>query len=476
MRPHRATRILFHLLVCVMTIALLLGGIRAVPSMAEPVSKNVIVMIGDGMGDNQSLAASYYRFGAAGGQIYNDFPVHFAESTYSANGAGYDPDLAWSDFSYVRVHYTDSAAAATAMATGVKTYDSGIGVDVDGNPVGNVFEAAEASGRSTGVVSTVAFSHASPAAFVAHNISRDDYEGIANEMIFESGTDVIMGTGNPWYNNNGDLLDIPNSYQFVGGQATWDALVAGTVQTDVDHDGDLETAVLVQEASQFEALISGDTPERVIGVPQVYSTLQQGRSGDEMLDPYVEPLNTNVPTLAEMSLAAINLLDNNPEGFALMIEGGAIDSAAHTNQPGRIIEEQIDFDKAVEAVFNWVETNSNWDETLLIVTGDHETGYLWGPGSDPTWQPLVNNGLGVLPGMQFYSLNHTNSLVSMYAIGDSASLFTSMVVGTDVVRGDYVDNTSIAQVIFKVLQYNKIYLPVIQEIGLLTHYHCLTQD
>ena len=466
--------IFVRLFTCVIIIALLLGGTQTTTSMASPMPKNIIVMIGDGMGYNQSLAASYYGSGEAGLQVYNGFPVRFAESTYSADGWGYDPDLAWNDtdsFQYQMQHSTDSAAAATAIATGVKTYDSAIGVDIEGDPIGNVLEAAEAIGKSTGVVSTVEFSHATPAAFVAHNVSRDNYEAIANEMIFESDTDVIMGTGNPWYDNSGLPLSIPNDYIFVGGQATWDALVAGTVQTDVDQDGELETAVLIQELSQFEALMSGETDyERVIGVPQVYTTLQEGRYGDAYANPYVVPFNANVPTLAEMSLAAINVLDNNPKGFVLMIEGGAIDLAAHLNLPGRFIEEQIDFDQAVQSVFDWVEANSSWAETLLIVTGDHETGYLWGsdsgPESDPKWQPLKSLGFNMLPDMQFYSTNHTNSLVAMYAKGDGASLFTSMVFGVDPVRGSYVDNTSIARVIFGALDYDKIFLPVIELSGL----------
>jgi alkaline phosphatase len=459
------TRISIPLISYVMIVTLLLGGNQTKVSLASPIPKNIIIMIGDGMGYNQSLSASNYRFGAPWMQNYNDFPFKIAVSTNSADGWGYDPALAWNDFQYVKTRYTDSAAAATAMATGKKTYNTGIGVDVNGNPVGNVFETAETMGKSTGVVTTVEFSHATPAGFVAHNVSRENYMAIANEMIYASNTDVIMGAGHPWFNNNGQVVAVPNTFKYVGGETTWDALVAGTVSSDRDNDNIDETAVLIQEKSQFEALMTGPTPEFVVGVAQVYTTLQQGRGGNSMADPYVVPLNGNVPNLTEMSLAAINILDNNPNGFGLMVEGGAIDWAAHLNQPGRTIEEQIDFDKAVEAVVNWVETNSNWAETLLIVTGDHETGYLWGPGSNPTWKPLINNGVGVLPGMQFNSPNHTNSLIPMYVRGDAAHWFSTMLVGVDPIRGKYVDNTSIAQVIFKVLNAYKLFLPVIERSG-----------
>jgi alkaline phosphatase len=133
-------------------------------------------------------------------------------------------------------------------------------------------------------------------------------------------------------------------------------------------------------------MASGDTPLRVIGLPQVHETLQQKRRGDDLADPYVVNRTETVPTLAEMSQVALNVLDNNRDGFFLMIEGGAVDWAGHDNQSGRLIEEEIDFNRAVEAVAAWIEKNSSWDDTLLIVTADHETGYLNGPGS--TTPPL----------------------------------------------------------------------------------------
>lgn len=423
--------------------------------------RNFIIMVGDGMGYNQSLAARYFHFGNAGMNVYDDFQYKYAETTFSADGMGYDPNIAWEDFQYMTYYSTDSAAAATAMATGVKTKNDYVGVDSNGNPLRNVFEAAEAVGKSTGVVSSVMISHATPASFVVHNISRDNYVEIANDMIYDSDTDVIMGTGNPWFNNDGQPLEFPNTYDYIGGQATWDALVNGSVVSDVDNDGTMEQASLIQQASQFINLQSGPTPEYVIGVAPVFTTLQLYRSGDISADPYVVPLSANVPTLAEMSLAAINVLDNNPKGFGLMIEGGAIDLAATYNWPGRMIEEQIDFDHAVEAVVSWVETNSSWQETILIVTGDHETGYLWGPLSDPDWVPLTYNGIGNLPGMQFYSTSHTNSLVGLYAQGDAAQWFSTMITGVDPVRGNYVDNTSIAELVFKLLQEYDQFLPTI---------------
>lgn len=455
-----------YITICLTIIALLGGLIAVTPAAAKPPApKNIIVMISDGMGFNHTLAASYYNFGKANRQVYNRFPFRFAMSTYAGSdlagapdtdpcvGWGYDPARAWSEFTYVNICYTDSASAATAMATGVKTYNAAIGVDLFGQPVKNVVEAAEELGKATGVVTSVPISHATPAGFVAHNVHRNNYAAIAQEMIYVSAVDVIMGAGHPWYTNDGVLTVSPISFNYVGGESTWDDLLAGTAGNDADGDGFFDSWTLIQERAEFQALTSGPTPKRVFGIAQVHNTLQQGRSGDASAVPFAVPLNTNVPTLVEMTLSALNILDDDPDGLFLMVEGGAVDWAAHANQSGRVIEEQLDFDAAVEAVVSWVNANSNWGETLLIVTGDHETGYLLGPGSNPTWQPIINNGAGNLPGMQWNSGNHTNSLLPFYAKGDDARWFTNYATQTDPVRGRYIDNTDIARVIFQVLRY-----------------------
>jgi alkaline phosphatase len=416
-------------------------------NLKKPAAKNIIVMISDGWGFNHLEAASYYEYGKDTRQIYNRFPFQFAVSTYSYF-CDYDPALAWSDFEYVKSCYTDSAAAATALAAGVKTYDAAIGVDVDGVPVKNALELAEEKGKATGVVTSVEWTHATPAGHVAHNVNRDNYDAIGQEMVNLSGAEVIMGAGHPWYDADGVYKTAPNTFKYVGGQATWEALVAGTAGGDADGDGVPDPWTLVQTRAEFQSLMSGPTPKRLLGTAQVYQTLQQGRGGDAFADPYVVPRIESVPTLEEMTLAALNVLDDDPDGLYLMIEGGAVDWAGHSNQSGRMIEEAIEFERAVEAVVGWVQTNSNWGETLLIITADHETGYLWGPGSDPAWMPIVNNGVGVLPGMEWHSPNHTNSLVALSAKGDAARIFSRYADQYDPVRGRYLDNTEIAELVF----------------------------
>lgn len=421
----------------------------------KPAAKNIIVMIADGRGFRHLQAASYYQYGVDAGQVYNRFPFKFAMSTYEnyyegdpCYGRGYDPALAWSEFDYVISCYTDSASSATVMSSGVKTYNGAIGVDMDGNPVLHALEVAEAKGKSTGVITSVEWTHATPAGFSAHNVSRNNYAQIGQEMIYDSAVDVIMGAGHPWYGHDGQYLSIPNTFQYVGGETTWNELLAGVAGGDADGDGVADPWTLIQTRAEFQALMSGPTPKRVVGTAQVYQTLQQSRSGDTNADPFVVPFIETVPTLDEMARAALNILDDDPDGLFLMIEGGAVDWAAHANTSGRMIEEHIAFDNAVQAVVDWVQANSNWGETLLIVTNDHETGYLNGPDSDPTWTPIVNNGIGVLPGMEWHSGNHTNSLVPLFAKGDAAREFQRYADQFDPVYGRYLDNSELAQVLF----------------------------
>lgn len=357
---------------------------------------------------------------------------------------GYDPGRAWNDFNYKNPCATDSASAATAMSTGVKTYNGYIGVDTEGVPQWHLMQEAMAENKAAGVVTSVEFSHATPAGFVAHNISRNNYAAIANEML-NTDLSVIMGAGNPEFDDSGVTAN--KDAKYVGGATTWAALKDPS-------DGSLDDWTLIQTREAFQALATGQTPARVVGVPQVYTTLQQARVGDGKANPFVVPFTPTVPTLVEMTRAALNVLDNDPDGFVLMIEGGAVDWAGHANQSGRMIEEQIDFDRAVEAVVAWIQKNSNWGETLLIVTGDHETGYLTGPMdmSSPVWVPVVNWGAGQLPGMQWNFGEHTNQLIPFFAKGDDGRWFNKSADLTDPVRGPYIDNTDIAKVIIELLR------------------------
>jgi len=421
--------------------------------------KNIIVMISDGCGYNHVDAASLYQYGRTGVQVYEQFPVRLGMSTYAA-GQTYKPGLAWKYFNYVSdsTGYTDSAAAATAMSTGVKTYKEAIGVDLDRHLLTHIVEVAEQKGKATGVITSVQLSHATPAGFVAHNESRNNYEQIAKQMIYKSCLEVIMGCGHPYYDDDGmPITNKKKEYKYVGGESIWDDLKDGSVTgSDADGDGKPDEWVVIDSRVDFQAMMVGPTPKRVIGIPRKHTTLQHARGGDKKAEPFAVPYNGDVPTLAEMTKAALNVLDNDTDGFFLMIEGGAIDWASHNNQIGRLIEEQIDFNKAVEAVLQWIVLNSSWSQTLLIVTADHECGYLTGPKSGisqngPVWNPLIGRGIGKVPDVEWHSTKHTNALIPFYARGAGSQLFKRRAQNRDTVRSFYLDNTSIAKVVFSLL-------------------------
>lgn len=465
------------------------GGLPPPPPL-----RHVILLIADGAGYNQAAAAALWR--GAPAPYEGAGWSHFGVSTYAWVEAddgppygdygfvglhGYDPALAWASWAYQQNYATDSAAAATAMATGHKTYNAAIGMGVgDGTPDGrvvlpNLTERAEAIGWATGVVTSVPLSHATPAAFAAHEVFRADYASIALDMT-ASALEVVMGAGHPDYDDDGARApgNPANAadWAYVGGYANWQALVAGTAggaggaggADGASRVGGMSGAApwtLIDDFAAFQDLADGlAVPARVFGVAPVAETLQQRRAGAPPANgaepPYTVPLLATVPSLELMTRGALNVLARDPDGFFLMVEGGAVDWAAHAQQLGRLIEEMDDFRAAVAAVTDWVESHSSWDETLVIVTGDHETGYLWGPGvvadRPGTWfPPLTDNGAGALPGFRFYTSGHSNQLVPLHARGRGAELLAAAADQHDPRRGAYLDNTEIAQAVFALL-------------------------
>lgn len=467
------------LIILILTLLVFTSTLFAQKQKPLPNPKNIIVMIGDGMGFNHIQALNLYEGKKA--QVWEDFPVRLALSHYPAKAGefekgvpssnymstGYNPSLAWKDTAYLKRDYTESAASGTALGTGSKTYNNAIGLSVMHDTLENLTERAKAIGKSAGVVTSVPFCHATPASFTAHNETRKNYSEIAAYMLFESRCDVIMGCGDPSFDKNGKLVNGRWKYASnVVDSLVWTELIAGsgkqtqfhanesvyTVQ-DINGDRKPDAWTLVRSRDEFQKLQSGKTPQRVLGVPMAGSTLQQGRSKNNGetndSEPFLSPFIETVPTLKEMSLAAINVLDNNKKGFFLMIEGGAIDWAGHGNQKGRLIEEMQDFSQTVEAVIQWVERNSSWEETMVVITADHETGLLW--GKEP-FQPLGDNGKGNLPEMTFFSDDHSNSLVGFYAKGAGSYLYNWYADEYDEVRGPFLQNSELPQLI-KLLWY-----------------------
>lgn len=436
---------------------------------AQPSAKNVILMISDGQGFNTVKATQFYTGTRA---VYEDFDIRVSMQTHSAsNPSGYDPQRMATDFDYAKRGATDSASAATAMYTGVKVLDNRINMSPSGEALTTIFEQLAGQGKSIGAVSSVQLSHATPGAVYGHNASRNNYAEIAKEAVYgrfpaenntwydaadyQGNLKVIMGAGHPDYDNNG-ALKLSVTDKFVGGEQAWSDLGNG-----------VNGWTRIDAKEQFEALAAGESlPDKVFGVARVNETLQLKRTAGS-------GMNDNVPSLAIMSLAALNVLAQNSSGFAVMIEGGAVDWANHDNNLARMIEEQIDFNHSVQAVVEWVETHSSWQETLLIVTADHECGHLWGDGTGSgffdvdgngeftlgtDYGHLADHGVGVLPGAQYFSGSHTNVLVPLYAKGVGSELFLERIIGSDpnlagyygldatIWTGQYIDNTAVFHV------------------------------
>ena len=190
------------------------------------------------------------------------------------------------------------------------------------------------------------------------------------------------------------------------------------------------------------------------------------------------------PTLADSTIAALTVLNRNPNGFVLMVEGGAVDWSGHANNMDNMIGEMIDFNEAVQDVIVWVEDPTNgsgWNDTLVIVTGDHECGYLTaGPGifpdvslgvvSDTTlalekiysgsggrrasWDDTDGDSVIDTGETVYWAWNsggHSNQLIPLYARGPGSELFQNYATDTDSVRGAYIDNTDVFKVMDSVL-------------------------
>lgn len=452
---------------------LAMSAVPVMPAAAqEGPARNVVLLVTDGAGIESFRAASYFRHGALGHEPYDEFDVQVFAATYPLNtslepthtdegSVTFDPALLWSDapvdgtwegnlgtypaffagYAYARADYTDSAAAATALASGTKTFNNAINWSNDGEPLKNIGEYAVESGRALGVVSSVPISHATPAGFLAHNVSRNDYPAIGREIIDSGRATVVFGTGHPYYDTAGRKVEAPteNEFRYVGGEETWKRLVNG------------ETAyTFIDSREQFTELASGalvPAGGKVLGVVRNIQTLQFNRPGVSMGD----RLETS-PDLATMTRAALNVLDDNETGFFLMVEGGAIDWAAHANNLPRLIEEQIEFNEMVETVVAWVEDESSWDETLVIVTTDHANGLMQGPDSDTrAYSPILNQGAGALPLVRWHSDTHTRELVPLYAHGAGAEFFTEVarpepglaIYGADEESQAWVENTDV---------------------------------
>ncbi len=329
---------------------------------------NVILFIGDGMSINSVTAASYYKTGTAEGLNWQQFPSYSTTTTFSANNA-----------------VTDSAAAGSALATGCKVNNGVISqalgthalsaTPADGRDLPTSLEFFKNLGRSTGLITTSYMTDATPAAFGAHENSRNNAANIANDLLYGSRPNVLFGGGN---NMSGAAAA---GYTVANNRTTMNAL--------------------------------SNTATHVSG--------QFGTGG---LFPYVYDQNASytagVPYLHEMTTKALNILDQKNTGFFLMVENENIDEAGHAQNRNRMLTEILELEKAVQAAIDWA---SGRNDTLIIVTADHDTGGMYN---------VINNGAGVFPTVSFLHGSHTSNPVGIWAWGANAHLLSGVTDNTHV--------------------------------------------
>ncbi|WP_164013472.1 alkaline phosphatase [Pyxidicoccus trucidator] len=321
------------------------------PHAALP--KNIVLMVGDGMGTAHFAAARLLRGEAfAAGR----FPVTGLVSTGSANSL-----------------VTDSAAAATAMATGAKSNNRMLGLDASGQPLPTLVEQAEAQGKATGLVTTTFFGDATPAAFAVHTARRDQVADIVSQLL-GGGVDLIAGTGAELFGTNG----LP-ALRDAAAKHGWS---------------------LVTEPA---ALASAPGSKALAVFPT------QRNDGDVP--------GARLPDLARW---ALERLSTDPEGFFLVLEHEGTDKASHVNAAEDLKTSLRSFDEAVGVVADFAKRRGN---TLVLVVGDHETGGL----------RVVADATGALS-LEFGTTLHTGALVPLFALGPGAERFGGFYENTEIAR------------------------------------------
>lgn len=306
-------------------------------------AKNVILLIGDGMGFPQLTLA---RIEKAGESLSQYGPLDLFMDGMDATG--------YVSTSSANSFVTDSAPAATAIATGNKTNNGVIGQDatavqgkMDGKNLTSILEMAEEAGLSTGLVTTTRITHATPAAFYAHVNNRDNETEIADQLLMGN-IEVILGGGLQYFLGRNDTDSAGNFGKRGDGRNLLSEFVS-------------QGYIAVYNGSAFQNLDVLKT-DKVLGL---------FGSSHMLYEPERE--ESAEPSLADMTEKAISILSRNPKGFFLMVEGGRIDHASHERNLTKTVADTLAFDEAVNASLSFASLDNH---TLVIVTADHECGGL----------------------------------------------------------------------------------------------------
>lgn len=314
--------------------------------------KNIILMIGDGMGPQQVGLLQDFA-------TYSQTPAYQDRETAIELFAN-TGQIALSSTRPFNKLVVDSACSATQLATGRPALSEVIGLDAQGNATQTVLEKARAQGKATGLITDTRVTHATPAAFAAHQVHRSMENAIAVDML-QNEVDVLLGGGlRHWIpqgsstaqNALATLINEPSLSLKSKRQDTRNLLTEA-------HDANYQLAF---SAEQLQAIRSG----KVLGL-FASSAMSDGIAYSNCK----AAANCIQPSLAGMTKKALDLLSADDDGFFLMIEGGQIDWAGHNNDAGDLLHEMLKFDEAVQAVYDWVKDRN---DTLVLITADHETG------------------------------------------------------------------------------------------------------
>lgn len=320
--------------------------------------KNIILLIGDGMGLSQVSASQFYN---KNNSNFERFPVIGLSKTSSASEL-----------------ITDSAAGATAFASGIKTYNGALGVNTDTLAVKNIVEEISKIGISTGIISTSSIVHATPAAFYTHTKKRSMYEDIALQLV-SSDIDFFAGGGIKFFNDRKDKRDLISELKKEGFTINTEALPKNTKPVLSNKQGYLLA-------------------------PNGMPKMLEGR-GD---------------FLSDATKLALESLSTNEEGFFLMIEGSQIDWGGHDKDADYLISELIDFDETIGVVLDYAALN---DDTLVIVSADHETGGF-------TLAQDNGNYNKIKP--VFSTSGHSATMIPVFAKGPKSEMFGGIYENTSI--------------------------------------------
>lgn len=336
------------ILIASISVGYSLPGDKQKTERKRPV--NIILFIGDGMGTAQVSAAIAASDNTL---VFEEFPYSGFLKTSSSD-------------QYV----TDSAAAGTAMASGVKTKNGMIGMSPDSAAVASIMEYAKKNGLSTGLVSTSSITHATPASFIAHNSGRGNYEDIANDFM-SGGIDVFIGGGADHFIKRADGRDLTVGLKSMG--------------YDVVFSLD---AMKNSRSGKLAALLA----------PVHLARPDSGRAG----------------MLEQMTAKAISSLSKNKKGFVLMVEASQIDWAGHANDLIWSTSEVLDLSYALMVAFDYAKKMEN---TLVVATADHETGGLSLIGLDENSSAVKGN---------YGTIGHSATMVPLFSYGPGAENFSGI--------------------------------------------------